>query len=78
MYPLTRKNTKTPYWPRLSQWYRKSLTDCSSSVDPWSKTTHSAANPRSASSQASLPAARDVREGGMTLGIASLTLPPGG
>ena len=22
MYPLTRKNTNTPYWPRSSVWYR--------------------------------------------------------
>ena len=53
MYPLTRKNTKTPYWPRSSQRYRKSLTGSSISVDPWSNTTQSAANPRSASSHAS-------------------------
>ena len=53
MYPLIRKNTKTPYWPRSSQWYRKSRTGSSISVDPWSNTTHSAANPRSASSHAS-------------------------
>ena len=53
MYPLIRKNTKTPYWPRSSQRYRKSLTGSSISVDPWSNTTHSAANPRSASSHAS-------------------------
>ena len=53
MYPLIRKNTNTPYWPRSSQRYRKSLTGMSISVDPWSNTTHSAANPRSASSHAS-------------------------
>src|SRR5580700_8081711 len=54
MYPLTRKNTKTPYSPRSSQRYRKSRTGSSMSVDPWSNTTQSAANPRSASSHASL------------------------
>src|ERR1700733_2435140 len=53
MYPLIRKNTNTPYWPRSSQRYRKSLTGRSMSVDPWSNTTQSAANPRSASSHAS-------------------------
>ena len=53
MYPLTRKNTKTPYWPRSSQRYRKSRIGSSMSVDPWSNTTQSAAKPRSASSHAS-------------------------
>src|SRR6201995_4805417 len=47
------KNTKTPYWPRLSHWYRNERTGSSSRVEPWSKTTHRAAKPRSASSHAS-------------------------
>src|SRR5258708_85453 len=53
MYPLTRKNTKTPYCPKLNHWYRDEWVDVTTSVLAWSNAKASAASPRSASSQAS-------------------------
>ena len=54
MYPLTRKNTRAPYSPGSNTLYTARWTAGSTRVPKWLYTTHRAAIPRSASSQASL------------------------
>jgi hypothetical protein len=53
MYPLIMKKTSTPYSPGSKKLYTAVWTLGSTRVPKWAYTTHKAAIPRSASSQAS-------------------------
>ena len=64
MYPLIMKNTSTPYSPGSKKLYTAVWTWGSTRVPKWAYTTHKAAIPRSASSQASLRPPAEARPGG--------------